>query len=118
MTSNTQKWLAKLEAITTSYLNFLLKNEDQALEEIQLFLNNRQSLLNIIDREEKKITNLDKTNKIDERTGVLSRIVAMDEQIVRILTRARKDSEERLSRLSAGQRALRGYRNRSDQTRG
>ena len=118
MTTDTLAWLQKLEATTRSYLDRLVQDEDLALGEIDLFLSNRQSLLNIIDRDEKKITNPDKMNKIGERAGFLARVAAMDEQIQRILTRARNESKERLTRLSAGQRALRGYRNRGEQTRG
>lgn len=120
------EWLKKFVQLTQGYYAQLLANEGAALEDIDYFLNNRQSLLNIVESSEKKITNLIKLNRIDsdtlaqvrvkvgadakEQANMAELIRDLDEKILRILARAKDESAEQLKQITRGKRAISGYR--------
>ena len=121
-----QEWLKKFLHLTQGYHAQLRDNEPAALEDIDYFLNNRQSLLNILQSTEKKITNHLKLNKIDatvlaqetariegfgiEESKVGLEVRSLDGSILRTLTRARSESENELKQVTRGKKAISGYR--------
>lgn len=119
-------WFLKFLQLTQGYFAQLQANATSATEDIDYFLNNRQSLINIIDRTEKKITQFSKLNKIKvedlapwkaqidalgkEKEKTAKELANLDTLILRILTRAKQDTEEQLKNVTRGKRAISGYR--------
>lgn len=120
------EWLKKFLHLTQGYQAQLRDNEAAAIEDVDYFLNNRQSLLNILQSTEKKITNHLKLHKINpsilaaekarieafetEESRLGTEVRGLDESILRTLTRARGESEAELKQVTRGKKAISGYR--------
>ncbi|NUM87899.1 MAG: hypothetical protein HUU37_01720 [Bdellovibrionales bacterium] len=120
-------WIAKYLKANEAFLAALSHAPEMAIEELDFFYGNRESLLKIIGSLDQRIRNLldkggallsmedsavhTKTNRLlREKDSMVAAIVAMDEKIISGLERLRQENEGKISKLAKGKKALAKYR--------
>ena len=124
---NKNFWLNKYLSCNEAFLQALKHAPDIALEELELFYGNRESLLKImadIDKKiqlcvddpearHKEISGEDKTRInffLREKDSMLTRIVELDAEIIGLLEILKAQSGEKLNSLSKAKKALAKYK--------
>lgn len=117
-------WCRKFVATNEAFLSCLKHAPDIALEELDFFYNNRESLLKIIESVDSKIQDcldrqipgvaepnfaLKTTEIIQEKNQLVQKILLLDEEIISLLEIEKIKQGERLSALNKGKKALAKY---------
>lgn len=120
-------WITKYLKANEAFLAALNHAPEMAIEELDFFYGNRESLLKIIGSLDQKIKNiLDKNGALltvddsvvrtkvnhllREKDSMVALIVDLDEKIIQGLELLRSQSGEKLAKLSQGKKALAKYR--------
>jgi hypothetical protein len=120
-------WYKKYLACTESYLVALRHAPDIALDELDLFYGNRESLLKILDsldvKIEKSLLELDRKGHqanseqhtkvqhlLREKESIVSRIVCLDKELMEEIEVLRAKGEEKIKLLAKGKKALAKYK--------
>lgn len=119
-------WYSKLLSITRAFVNEFSVHRQSMVEELDYFLNNRQSLLSIASGYEKKITLLLESNKLKEMQGpmvandfhdlvkqtdsMLQSIIKLDQDLAEILEQQRLAEMRKISSLRQGKKMISSYR--------
>ncbi len=119
------RWQKKLFDITQNFLLTLEKDLDAGMDEIDHFVSNRQSLLNIIDGntakinlllQEKKITSMDEKNyrKVEsyvrQKESMLEKINSTDTKILKIVESVKSDGLKKLRTINHGKKVITNYK--------
>lgn len=124
---NKNYWLKKYVACNEAYLQALRHAPELAVEELELFYGNRESLLKImagIDKElQAKVdaadaagsaaNSGDKTKinfQIREKDSMLSRIIDLDAEIIGLLDKIKEENQKMLGNLNRTKKALAKYK--------
>ena len=123
-------WYGKYLASNEAFLQALKHAPEVALDELELFYGNRESLLKILEDLDKKVdehlagpfwqgeaTSEERTHiqrYIREKDSVIQRIVELDEEILGLLNGLRAAGAEKLKALGKGKKALAKYRSASN----
>ena len=125
-------WYKKYLACTEAFVTALRHAPDVALDEIELFYGNRESLLKILANLDGKIQeivgviekngqepNSDQSTKIKfqlrEKDSIIEKIVQLDKEMMLEIETLRVKSEEKLKLLAKGKKALANYKSGSKQ---
>lgn len=119
-------WYVKFLTLTRNFVEQARRSPESAVEDLDYFLNNRQSLLGIIASHEKKITlYLESTKLIDgegkevgpqilkltqDTNALIRESIRLDEELDRILERQRVASLAKIKALRNGQKVISSYR--------
>lgn len=120
-------WYRKYLACTEAFLSALRHAPEIALDEIELFYGNRESLLKILASldhkieeqvavEQKKGTepNTDQNTKtqfhLREKDSIIERIIVVDKEMMAEIDSLRSQGSEKLKLLSKGKKALAKYK--------
>jgi hypothetical protein len=119
-------WYSKYLAGNEAFLQALRHAPEVALEELELFHGNRDSLLNIIDNLEEKIQQelleqnwkgdltTEQTTRIQyfirEKDSMIRRIVELDSEILELMESIRSEGLEKIRLLAKGKKALAKYK--------
>jgi hypothetical protein len=124
-------WYGKYLACTEAFLAALRHAPGIALEQLELFYGNRESLLKILDdldkklekelaQEEKTLTELSSEQAtkfqyyLREKDSIIEKIVLLDKEIMDGIDVLREHGAEKLKRLAKGKKALANYKSASD----
>jgi hypothetical protein len=124
-------WYKKYLSCTEAYLVALRHAPEIALDELELFYGNRESLLKILDSLDKKIEdrvaelekrglelNTEQQTKVQqylrEKDSIVARIVALDNELMREIETLKAKGEEKLKLLAKGKRALAKYKSSAE----
>lgn len=120
-------WYKKYVACTEAFLVALRHAPEIALDELELFYGNRESLLKILDSLDEKIQSFvneaermgrelssEQSTKVNyflrEKDSLVSRIVALDKELMASIEELRAKGEEKLKLLAKGKKALAKYK--------
>ena len=120
-------WYKKYLACTEAFLVALRHAPEIALDELELFYGNRESLLKILDSLDEKIQafvteaerkgtefNTAQSTKVQyylrEKDPIVARIVDLDRELMNSLDELRAKGEEKLKLLAKGKKALAKYK--------
>lgn len=120
-------WYSKYLNANEAFLQALLHAPEVALDELELFYGNRESLLKIIENVDQNIqielegadwkaktpTSADKTliqQYIRDKDSIIKKIVELDGQILVRMEELKLEGMEKIRALSKGKKALSGYR--------
>jgi len=120
-------WYKKYLACTEAFLLAVRHAPEIALDELELFYGNRESLLKIMDSIDEKIEaaasserkngrefNTAETTKIQfylrEKDSIVQKIIALDKELMTEIEALRAKREEKIKLLAKGNRALAKYR--------
>lgn len=120
-------WYRKYLACTEAFLSALRHAPEIALDEIELFYGNRESLLKILDSLDKKIEELvaqeerkgtqlstDQITKtqfhLREKDSIIERIIVVDKEMMAAIEALRSQGADKLKLLSKGKKALANYK--------
>jgi hypothetical protein len=123
-------WYKKYLACTEAYLLALRHAPEIAVDELQLFHGNRESLLKILDSLDEKIQafvvdaermgrefSSDQSTKVQfhlrEKDSIVARIVALDRELMASLDELRAKGEQKIKLLAKGKKALAKYKSSS-----
>lgn len=126
-------WYKKYLACTEAFVTALRHAPDVALDEIELFYGNRESLLKILANLDGKIQeivgeieksgrepNSDQFTKIKfqlrEKDSIIEKIVQLDKEMMLEIETLRVKSEEKLKLLAKGKKALANYKSGGKQS--
>lgn len=121
------QWYAKYQACTEAFIAALKHAPDVALDEIELFYGNRESLLKILDSIDQKIqpllaqeermgTEINSTLStklqyfLREKDSIVAKIIQLDKEMMEELEILRAKGEEKLKLLAKGKKALAKYK--------
>jgi hypothetical protein len=125
-------WYRKYLACTEAFLVALRHAPEIALDEIELFYGNRESLLKILDSLDKKIEeqaaecermgfepNSEQNTRLQyqvrERTSIVEKITLLDQEMMAEIEVLRKQGDEKLKLLAKGKKALSKYKSTGNQ---
>lgn len=119
-------WYQKYLLSNEAYLQALLHAPEVAIEELELFYGNRESLLKILEDLDQRIQEIinakgttiepnsaDRTviqRFIREKDSMIHRIVEIDEKILNLMEKLQADGLEKLKLLGKGKKALAKYK--------
>lgn len=120
-------WYKKYLACTEAFLVALRHAPEIALDELELFYGNRESLLKILDSLDEKIQafvteaermgtefSTEQSTKVQyhlrEKDSIVARIVDLDRELMASLDELRAKGEEKLKLLAKGKKALAKYK--------
>jgi hypothetical protein len=120
-------WYRKYLACTEAYLVALKHAPEIALDELELFYGNRESLLKILDGLDVKIQgfvaaeermgrelNTEQATKVQyllrEKDSIVERIVQLDKEMMADIEALKALSEQKLKNLAKGKKALSKYK--------
>ena len=120
-------WYKKYLLCTEAYLVALRHAPEIALDELELFYGNRESLLKILDSLDEKIQehviqvermgaelNTEQSTKVQfflrEKDSLVAKIVDLDKELMREIEALKAKGEAKLKLLAKGRRALAKYR--------
>jgi len=120
-------WYTKYLLCTEAFLAGVRHAPEIALDELELFYGNRESLLKILDGLDKKISermaelnrhglelNSEQKTKIQfhlrEKDAIVGKIVLLDEELMAEIEKLRLRGEEKIKQLSKGKKALAKYK--------
>lgn len=123
-------WYRKYLACTEAYLVALRHAPEIALDELELFYGNRESLLKILDSLDEKVQefvneaermgtqlNTEQQTKVQyhlrEKDSVVARIVDLDKELMSEIETLKAKGEEKLKLLAKGKKALAKYKSSS-----
>ena len=124
-------WYKKYVLCTEAFLVAIRHAPEIALDELELFYGNRESLLKILDSFDEKIqafvTEAERMGKeltseqstkvtylLREKDSLVSRIVALDKELMASIDELRTKGEEKLKLLAKGKKALAKYKSSSE----
>lgn len=124
-------WYRKYLACTEAFLAAVRHAPEIALDELELFYGNRESLLKILDSLDKKIQELvaqeerrgtefstEQTTKVRyhlrEKDSIIERIILVDKELMEEIETLRVHGAEKLKLLSKGKKALSGYKSENN----
>lgn len=119
-------WYAKYLNSNEAYLQALTHAPEVAIDELELFYGNRESLLKILEDLDQKIqvhlndgqsglepNSADRTiiqRYIREKDSMIQRIVEIDEKILQLMEKLKSEGLEKLKLLGKGKKALAKYK--------
>lgn len=117
-------WYRKYLGCNEAYLMALRHAPDIALDEVELFYGNRESLLKILEDLDRKIqtkintdkreSNTDERTKIQyyirEKDSIIERIVELDTAILSLMDSLKEQGAEKIKALSNGKKVLSKYK--------
>lgn len=116
-------WCRKYLACNEAFIQALKHAPEVAIDELELFYGNRESLLKILEKldarieaesaRQLEITAADRTRvqaQIREKDSIVSRIVALDSEIIQAVEQIRVAGEEKIRLLAKGKKALAKYK--------
>jgi hypothetical protein len=124
-------WYRKYLACTEAFLSAVKHAPDIALDELELFYGNRESLLKILDDLDRKIQELvareekmgtefssEQVTKIRyhlrEKDSIIEQIILVDKELMSAIDVLRVQGAEKLKLLSKGKKALSGYKSENN----
>ncbi len=124
-------WYRKYLACTEAFLSAIRHAPDIALDELELFYGNRESLLKIMDGLDKKIQEAvaqaerngiefssEQITKIRyhlrEKDSIIEQIIAVDRELMAEIDNLRLHGAEKLKLLSKGKKALSKYKSENN----
>lgn len=124
-------WYRKYLACTEAFLSAIRHAPEIALDELELFYGNRESLLKILDALDKKIQELvareermgtefstEQVTKVRyhlrEKDSIIERIILVDKELMQEIDALRIQGAEKLKLLSKGKKALSGYKSENN----
>lgn len=124
-------WYKKYLSTTEAYLVALRHAPEIALDELELFYGNRESLLKILDSLDEKIQqeanqverntvalNAEQQTKVQyylrEKDSIVTRIVELDKELMAELEELKAKGEAKLKLLAKGKKALAKYKSSSE----
>ncbi len=126
------QWYRKYLACTEAFVAALRHAPEVALDEMELFYGNRESLLKILDSLDTKIQALVEENErmapevstaqttkvqfhLREKETIVEKIVLLDKEMMEEIELLRTKGEEKLKLLAKGKRALAKYKSTGNQ---
>jgi hypothetical protein len=119
-------WYQKYLLSNEAYLQALIHAPEVAIEELELFYGNRESLLKILEDLDQRVqetinaqgthfepNSADRTviqRFIREKDSMIKRIVEIDEKILSLMEKIQADGLEKLKLLGKGKKALAKYK--------
>lgn len=117
-------WYKKYLSCNEAYLIAITHAPEIAIDEIELFYGNRESLLKILESLDEKIQSNIKTenrdSSADERTkiqyyirekdSIIERIIDLDKKIIQEMELIKNQGEEKIKSLVKGKKALSKYK--------
>lgn len=124
-------WYRKYLACTEAFLSAVKHAPEIALDELELFYGNRESLLKILDDLDRKIQELvaheekmgtefssEQVTKIRyhlrEKDSIIEQIILVDKELMGAIEVLRVQGAEKLKLLSKGKKALSGYKSENN----